>query len=264
MSGAAALNSLALARGLSGPSEFPSIGIPVLSRRLNPCENTLTAAIFSHLLHLPADLFWQIVRSACYGTEGLPAYVGEPEVHPWPKWSARGTGNSGYIEPDLFLRFASIDLIIEAKRWDERMQSPAQWQAQLTAYCNEYGQDRKEVRMIALGGIHVEQSDAIESLWTSEDGRESHHFACPVIMCRWQGILYQCKRRRREIGQQAFHTAQTAAEMRILDDIVDMFSCHGFSTGRWYEDLSFERHRLAPSLHGHLARLRAGRISRTP
>lgn len=231
----------------------------MLGRHLNPCEDSLTAAIFSHLLHLPADLFWQLLRSACYSTDQLPMSVGEPEVHCWPKWNARGTDNSSYVEPDLFLRLPAFDLIIEAKRWDDRMQSRGQWQAELTGYCNEYGQDRKKVRMIALGGIHAEQSDTIESTWTSADGLESHLFSCPVVMCRWQGILNQCRRRRREIGQLSFQTAQSAAEMRILDDIVDLFGCHGFSTGRWFDDFSFERLRLAPSLLSHLPRLRAWR-----
>jgi hypothetical protein len=236
----------------------------VLGRHLNPCEDSLTAAVFSHLLHLPADLFWQILRGACYATDQLPVLVGEPEVHSWPKWNARGTDNSSYVEPDLFLRFPAFDLIIEAKRWDDRMQSREQWRAELTAYCNEYGSDRKEVRMIALGGIHAEQSDIIESTWTFEGGRKPDRVACPVIMCRWQSILNQCRRRRREMGLLSFPTSQSAAELRILDDIVDLFSCHGFSTGRWFEDFTFERYRLAPSLVPHLPRLRAWRTLRTP
>lgn len=228
----------------------------MLGRHLNPCEDSLTAAIFSHLLHLPAELFWQILRGACYATDQLPATIGEPEVYSWPRWNSRGTDNSVYVEPDLFLRFATFDLIVEAKRWDHRMQSRPQWEAELTSYCNEYGTERMQVRMIALGGIHIEQSDTISCAWKSDDGRDAHLFVCPVIMCRWQGILNQCRRRRREIEQLSFRTSQSAAEARILDDIIDLFGCHGFSTGRWFEDFSFDRLRLAPSLQHHLPRLR--------
>src|SRR5438552_1575411 len=103
------------------------------------CEDSLMAAVFSHLLHLPFTIFWHILRDACYGT-GLPAVVGEPKIIAlWPKWDPQGTRNSSYVEPDLFLRFEDFDLIIEAKRWDQGMQSRNQWEDQLTAYANEYG-----------------------------------------------------------------------------------------------------------------------------
>jgi hypothetical protein len=230
----------------------------MLARHLNPCEDSLTAAVFSHLLHLPAELFWQIVRGACYFTEHLPSSVGEPEIHFWPKWNPEGTSNSSYVEPDLFLRFQTFDLIIEAKRWDARMQSQVQWQAELRAYANEYGEDRKPVRMIALGGLHVERSDTLSTRRVAEDGR-THDFICPVIMCRWQGILNQCRRRQRELNQLALQTSISAAEARVLADVIDLFSCHGFSTGRWFEDFGLDRTRLAPTLQPHLARLRAWR-----
>src|SRR5712671_1413367 len=94
----------------------------------NPCEDSLTAAVFSHLLHLPSEVFWQILRNACH-TTALPQYAGEPRsVEFWPKWNADGTHNSSYVEPDVFIRFASFDLIIEAKREDEYQQHRGQWE----------------------------------------------------------------------------------------------------------------------------------------
>lgn len=232
----------------------------MLGRHIKHCEDSLTAAVFSHLLHLPAELFWQILRNACYGGERLPAYLGEPEVSPWPQWKAEGTSNARYVEPDLFIRFPSLDLIVEAKRWDDRMQTRTQWAAELTAYANEYGGEKRSVCLIALGGLHTEQCDELSCEWTAPAGEIGRHrFVCVVHMCRWQGLLDQCKRRRRELEHMDFATSHTSAEVRILDDLIDLFACHGFSTGRWFSDFEFDRYRLAASLSPHFSRFRAWR-----
>ena len=117
----------------------------MLAKHLNHCEDSLTSAIFNHLFHLPAELFWQILRNACYGKD-LPMHAGELlEVKYFPKWDAAGTTNEQFVEPDLFLRFREFDLIIEAKRWDDGMQDPAQWEKELIAYANEYGSEQLAV-----------------------------------------------------------------------------------------------------------------------
>jgi hypothetical protein len=49
----------------------------MLGKHLNHCEDSLTAAVFTHLLHLPTEVFWKILRNACY-TRKLPEFPGEP------------------------------------------------------------------------------------------------------------------------------------------------------------------------------------------
>src|SRR5580700_5208223 len=110
----------------------------------NPRENSLTAAVFAHLLHLPSEMFWQVLSNACYTTK-LPKFQGEPKVYPWPSWR---TADRDLVIPDLFVRFDKCDLIVEAKRWDNEMQDPAQWRRELSAYNNEYGNESKEVRIL--------------------------------------------------------------------------------------------------------------------
>src|SRR5579871_5883899 len=98
----------------------------MLGKHINHCEDSLTAAVFTHLLHLPVELFWQVLRNACC-TDQLPKHIGEPSiVAPWPNWKATGTKNSIRVVPDLFMRFPTLDLIIEAKRADDGMQKPEQ------------------------------------------------------------------------------------------------------------------------------------------
>lgn len=216
------------------------------------CEDSLTAAVFSHLLHLPVAIFWQILRDACYGT-GLPAGVGEPKIIAlWPKWDPQGTRNSSYVEPDLFLRFDDFDLIIEAKRWDEGMQSRNQWEDQLIAYANEYGEEKRTIRIIALGGLRSERSEELVHEWRSSSaGEQTHRFVCPVLMCRWRGLLREAQRTRRKLARPNDRSPQICAHARILDDVIHMFGCHGYSTGKWFTDFRFDQNRLS-SYHSHL------------
>jgi hypothetical protein len=229
----------------------------MLGKFIDHCENSLTAAVFTHLLHLPSEVFWRILRDACY-TKSLPANVGEPlSVDFWPKWDPQGTGNTKHVEPDLFIRFVDFDLIIEAKRWDDRMQSRSQWERELAAYTNEYGEDKQPVKMIAVGGIHTRHDDeltferAAPSSEAGADGGDIGQNVCPVHKCRWRGILDQCRRMRREWEKLTHPSSQTHASARILADVIDLFDRHGFSTGQWFADFNFARHRLSGDISRH-------------
>lgn len=215
----------------------------MLGKFINHCEDSLTAAVFTHLLHLPSEVFWQILRNASY-TTSLPEVAGEPQsVEFWPPWNPEGTGNSNRVIPDLFIRFRAFDLIIESKRWDDDMQSPAQWANELTAYRNEYSDDQVPVRMIALGGIW-DKKDAVVS---SKDA------SCPVHMCKWTRVLDECKRMRKELERLKYPASQTLAQVRTLAHVIDLFACHGFQTGDWFSDLvsATQLVRLGPSVSSH-------------
>lgn len=214
-------------------------------------ENSLTASIFSHLLHLPSEVFWKILRNACCHPHSLPESPGEVELEAWPHWNPSGTGRSSYVEPDLFLRFARFDLIVEAKYGDSGGRNFDQWERELRAYTNEYGDERREVRMLALGGIHQQEDDRIVHTWLApadEDGRQTegfHEFICPVHMCLWSRLLTQCQRMERELGKLGFPTSQTHAHRRILVDLIQFFAFHGYQTGIWYEETLSHRPRLS-------------------
>ena len=208
----------------------------MLERYINNArENSLTAAVFSHLLHLPSEMFWQILCKGCY-TKNLPDYPGEPELIWWPSWDAKETGNPVRVEPDLFMRFSSFDLIIEAKRWDNGMQDTDQWTRELIAYTNVYGKDKRSVRMIALGGIHSEN-----------DGEVQHEsVVCPVHMCRWSGLLHKCQCLKIELEKTNHNnpSSRVYAYIRILNDLTAFFEVHGFPALKWFLDFDFKSNLL--------------------
>lgn len=215
----------------------------MLGKHITHCEDSLTAAVFTHLLHLPFEIFWKLLRSAASGSD-LPIHVGEPsQVDFWPKWDATGTRNSSYVEPDVFIRFDHFDLIIEAKRWDHGMQDEGQWKREHKAYSNVYGEDEKPVRMLAVGGIWKDSDDLIDE--------------CPVHMCRWERLLLQCRRFLSELERSEYSGSQSCANKRILEHVIDLFAWHGFSTGIWFGDLNFQSNHLSSSLESHFGFLRA-------
>jgi hypothetical protein len=215
----------------------------MLGKFITHCEDSLTAAVFTHLLHLPTEVFWKILRNACY-TDTLPQYSGEPlSVEFWPNWNSEGTSNSNRVIPDLFMRFTDLDLIIEAKRGDNCMQSREQWKKEVTAYANEHGDEHVPVRMIALGGIW-ENHDAeviiagpISESGSLPTGKRQYEIKCPIQMCRWSRLVTECQRMHRELGKIKYHSTQTRAHQRILSDLLDLFTWHGFQTGTWFGDV---------------------------
>lgn len=75
----------------------------MLGKFIKHQEDSLTASVFTHLLHLPIELFWQILHEACY-TANLPGDSGAlRQMNRWPSWSPEGTGNVQRVIPDLFL-----------------------------------------------------------------------------------------------------------------------------------------------------------------
>ena len=225
----------------------------MLGRHLKLCEDSHTASVFTHLLHLPAESFWAILRRACF-TEQLPRNPGELlSVHPWPRWGAGDIPGKTTIIPDLFIRFTDFDLIIEAKRGDRDQQDPEQWRREFIAYLNDYCEEEKPVKMIALGGLlGTEDRSVTRRSVDPTDAKRQNERSCPVHMCRWQTLLQQCQRMRHEWQRLEYPTSQTAAAVRLLTDLIDLFACHGYSTGRWFADLEFARYRLVPSVDAHL------------
>lgn len=215
-----------------------------------PREDSLTAATFSHLLHLPNEVFWHIIHDACTSAS-LREYSGEPRrIHAWPNWNAAGTRNSDRVIPDLVIEFDFFDLIVEAKRWDHPMQDSSQWQAELKAYINEYGPRKRKVIMIALGGIHSHNDDNLKDVWQSKSvsGEESFEFSCTVYMCQWSSILLACQRHKRELENSTERSSRILADLRILNDLTELFSRHGFVPLRWFEDFDFKSNLLNASV----------------
>jgi len=213
-----------------------------------PREDSLTASVFGHLLHLPSEVFWTILKNAC-PSPAFPAYPGEPlAIHAWPNWNGAGTRNSVRVIPDLVMEFEAFDLIVEAKRWDIPMQDEEQWEAELKAYLNEYGSRRRSVKMLALGGIHFQNDEQLLDSWKADSASnlKQIQFICPVHMCQWSSLLLACQRQKRQL-ELGDHTSRTLADLRILNDLTALFIRHGITPLKWFDDFSFSPNLLSPT-----------------
>ena len=180
-------------------------------------EDPRVSTIIGTLLYLPDYMIWTILRNSCFNGDSLPVYAGVLELYQfWPRWNAENTDNTNNVSPDVFLRFANFDVIIEAKRSDWMMQDSDQWQNELQAYKNEYAKENRSVYLIALGGNNsTAQNETIKI--NGEDKT--------VYKCSWANIHCEISKLQAEYNLK-----------RILDALRMACNLFGFHTYSWLAD----------------------------
>lgn len=196
------------------------------SGNLNKCEDSCTAGVFDILKYLPADLFWQILKSSLL-LDTLPSVAGNIQhIEFWPKWSVKDIeeiSNANYIEPDVFINFTDFDVIIEAKRYDEKQQNPKQHRDQLIAYFNEFkDNETKEVYYILLGGLHLEdvRKEIIVKRRTVK-----------LSKIKWSSLLTTIASLKKTIERQDL--VHQKPILLLLEDVINVLAIHGYHTKKW-------------------------------
>lgn len=137
-------------------------------------EDALTSTVFGHLFLLPNEILWKII-----GNEAMQKSVNPNEVYQiefWPHWNPEGTGNSKYVEPDVFIETEDFNVIVEAKRGDDSGQGQDQWQKEIKAYQNEYSDYAdKKVYFLAVGGNPNEEPEEL--------------YEIPIFKLSWNRLL---------------------------------------------------------------------------
>lgn len=201
-------------------------------------EDPKTSSVFENLMLLPDDIFWYILKSACFYDDGMPVNAGKlVDYKFWAHWSAKGTDNSSLVEPDLFLRFDEFDVIIEAKYSDLGGQYVEQWERELIAYNNEYRDDEKPVVFIAVGGNMTVELEIVKV-------QKQKHL---IYKCSWLSLLIQINKYRAELEHLSFIDVRTSATMRILDNIVLAFNINGVYNIDWFNPMTREKCVINPS-----------------
>ncbi|RZK40436.1 MAG: hypothetical protein EOO61_06475 [Hymenobacter sp.] len=187
-------------------------------------EDSLTSCVFGHLFYLPAAMVWALLQDSAYQLQ-LPESIEAPVITSydfWPHWPAALTRNANYVEPDVFVRTASFDLILEAKRYDYDQQDCAQWQDQLQAYLNEFGDEtlpgehKQPVLLLAMGGIQAGDELPTQICCSGT--------TATVYRCRWINLLNSIQTLRTQLNAGQEHLGH------ILTDIVHSFGLHGYTT----------------------------------
>lgn len=216
-----------------------SIMIKALAHHKLKNEDKKTSSVIGQLLHLPAHLFWQILRASCLYKDILPLQCGEIlDVDFWPSWSAEGDDieNKDRVEPDVFIRFDNFDLIIEAKVNDTSEQSQEKYQKKIyeqrinevNSYLNEYEDDKKSLYFIALGGCATFDSENIES---------RSEVQIKAIKSTWTRLLHEVWSAKESIERQYYHGGGKYQLLRIIEDVIEGFAIHGVIYTVWLNTL---------------------------
>lgn len=208
-------------------------------------EDPKTSAVFENLMLLPDNVFWHLLRQSCFSNDMMPVYSGKLLSYDfWPHWDRTGTDNTNYVEPDLFLEFELFDVIIEAKYGDYGGQYQHQWQQEITAYHNEFG-NQKPFVFIAIGG---NMSILAETL-SLKDERVS------IYKCNWLSLLMTVNKYRKELEAISVPDMNVSATMRLLDNIILAFNINGVYNIDWFNTMAESRPIISTSSLNNLQEL---------
>lgn len=208
----------------------------ILKRKVQliPNEDTLTSSVFDHLKLLPSELLWDILFNSCYQKNIQITSSKLLSIEYWPRWNSEETINTSFVEPDVFLRFQNVDIIIEAKRWDSNQQDRQQWEREISAYLKEYEGEKRQVLLVALGGIRNKNAETISIGDTDYI----------VFKCKWSNMLEVIIKVQTKLRLSDTELEYEQVVITILETIIQCFAFHGFFVGEWLETLDFDNYKI--------------------
>jgi hypothetical protein len=199
--------------------------------RLN--EDFLTATVFSRLLYMPSDVLSGLLLL------NNASRLGKLEGSMfWPTWWATaGNGSAIRVEPDLYVEFEGLDLIVEAKLSDDPgSQAPDQWAREWAAW---HQQNRtgpgKQPLLLGVGGLGA--TDNVTKSAASEIAEAANHLlladfpGVPAIQAAgisWQGLFDRLT----SVGLGDQISSQ------LLQDLLEILGYFGLRQYRYLGDLS--------------------------
>lgn len=187
------------------------------------CEDSLTSSVIDYLKYLPTSLFWRILRKSMYQNK-LPKLSGELQsLQYWPKWNSTDTKNTNFVEPDVFLQFEDFDVLIEAKRYNSGGQSNSQLSKEVSAYSNEYTDNKKVLYFIKLGGLTIN---------SNEEPQVQNLVICETD---WDRLLKEVVELKEEFEKGNLYLSDNY--IRLLTDCIKGFALHNFYYMEWLEDI---------------------------
>lgn len=194
-------------------------------------EDTLTSSVIGNLLFLPTNFILEILSNSSYDKFSYSRFGKLSSFEFWPHWNSKNTSNSNFVEPDVFLRFENVDLIIEAKRYDDNQQYIGQWKNEIISYYNEYEDEEKELYFLAIGGINSNNTELIPIVGKSD---------VLIYKLRWKKILDEVTKNIEKLEKIKSFSDNANSTIRILQVILQSFELHGFLSIKWFKD--FKKH----------------------
>ena len=205
-------------------------------------EDFLTAAVFGRLAYLPSPTLWSIIRHAAVTiapSNNLPQDVGRLLTREfWPRWELDAPRqDTAWKEPDVFLGFERLHLLVEAKLGDFLTQNAEQWATELAAFLQRDETDHAiPMWLLAIGGMGEAPTQPVIASMQQEAERLLHNVFpdIPVRLaaCSWRSLLVALIEERGHID------SQTGIGLDfIIADLMDILAFHGIRYTHWLQDL---------------------------
>ncbi|WP_437947568.1 hypothetical protein WME98_43590 [Sorangium sp. So ce296] len=204
---------------------------------LTELEDPLTSMVFERLEYLPAELAWAILRGASKPLgDGLPMPAIPPVGVPsWSFWPSLRPGDGGRnkvrVEPDVLVSWGDTLLLIEAKH--RGFQDPAQWVEQIRAARAVPAHSKKQLWLIAVGGIVTQEGQGN----LARVRREVASDVAGVLTIRWEDL--------REMLYPIEASTRGSPQSAILRDMAAALEAWGYRRKTWFSSLPAVAERLA-------------------
>lgn len=206
-------------------------------------EDCLTAAVFARFAYLPARIWWPLLKKAAVTSNGLPDEVGELEdIKFWPRWDVREEAadhfGQRHVQPDVYLRFSQLTVLVEAKRYDAaEMQRSRQLAAEYVAWTasDENDRDGAPCIVLAIGGLKRLDARQIQRLCgeMQQDVSSLNSDLRPPFLAaiEWSGMLTEL------IRLQESRTSTDHCSRSIIADLISALELHSIHPRFWLIDL---------------------------
>lgn len=189
-------------------------------------EDVKTSTLIGPMRYLDCNLFHQIFTNSLINSKSDTFNFKQPtiidEFQFWPKWSAKGTDNTTYVEPDVYVKFDSFHLIVEVKFDDSSSQCEQQWENEVKSLNNEIdNQDNKPIVVWAIGG---NKTNGLELVHLPEQK------PFQVYKVSWVNLY-------NSVLSVKDRFEGSSNQKRLLEDICKAFHFYGYHPVSWFSNL---------------------------
>ena len=185
-------------------------------------EDLLTAAFFSRFTYLSGLLQHRLLKK-WLGEGDFTEFKG---IDFWPRYELPNHKTRNFVEPDLLLRFAECDLLVEVKPPEGGDQYHEQWQLEIEGYYDQEDKT-KPLYFLAIGRV----GKVLAELDTDAIRAKHDQFQLANVR-EWQPIAY-------ELRKLLLSYDLDAQDKRIVGDMLKSLELYGIQSYelRW-DDLA--------------------------
>lgn len=199
-------------------------------------EDLMSAAVFSRFSYLSAGAQGYLLQSWLGDSEDFATFE---EIVFWPTYQLNDDKpeNNVNVEPDLVLRFEDCNLIIEVKRPCGGAQDIDQWRGEIKSFLQSGEGTGKPLYFLAIGGVSpiwTTWADKLISEFSGNSSKAIEHEGTlkQVNALNWQPVVDSFLALEKHALANG-HLLATGQDVRIINDIIEVFELYDLKTSRF-------------------------------